>query len=298
MKNLWPLPITLVVSSLLACSAVSPTAVAASPKLSHSFNDTTFELNHCEITEDRTARCKVTVRNLYTDKGIEVGKNGITIQDNFGNDYIVTAGGFGDPSQKSRWTQIAVADSDYTLWVMATNLSSRATSIRAVVFPRLLLRNMQRQALGYRDKVVFFGPPMLSAVVEPTPKAPVKPTQAPAPAVPVVDTDDSMPIATDQWQVVGLWNYDADDGKHVPAHGLVMHTQPGGGLGQAWLAHLSLRNHELLPARDRVLFPVMIHVEQRKVCADYPGYPTYPAFIDLPGGEHDAVYTVAQCKAE
>ena len=301
MKDLWTLPMTLVVCSLLACSAASPTAVAASSKLSHSFNDTTFELDHCEIKEDRTAMCKVTVRNLYTDKGIEVGKNGITIQDNFGNDYTVTAGGFGDPSTISQWTQIAVADSDYTMWVVATNLSSRATGIRAVVFPRLLLRNMQRQVLGYRDKVVFSGPPMINAMADTTPVAAAKPPQTPVlakPATPSASADDGMPIETDQWQVVGLWNYDAEDGKHVPAHGLVMHAEVGGGLGQAWLAHLSLRNHDLLPARDRVLFPVVIHVEQRKVCADYPGYPTYPAFIDLPGDTHDATYMVSACKPE
>ncbi|MEL7538826.1 MAG: hypothetical protein AAFZ58_13735 [Pseudomonadota bacterium] len=308
MQAFWTLPISLLFGSLLACSAVSPTALAASPKLVQSFNDTTFELNHCEIKEDRTAVCKMTVRNLYTDKGIEVTRNGITIQDNFGNDYPVTAGGFGDPSTASKWTQIAIADSEYTVWVVAPNLSSRATSVRAVVFPRLLLRNMQRQKLGFRDKVVFSGPPMLDRTAKPAPVAaveadrPVSPTLGDAPPKPTapstVTNNDDMPIATDEWQVVGLWNYDGEDGKHVPAHGFVMHTKVGGALGQAWLAHLSLRNHDQLTARDRVLFPVMIHVAQRKVCADYPGYPTYPAFIDMPGEGNDAVFMVSACKPD
>ena len=59
------------------------------------------------------------------------------------------AGGFGDPSAAPQWNQIAVADSDYVVHVSAPNVSSRATSIRAVVFPRLLVRSMQGQALGH-----------------------------------------------------------------------------------------------------------------------------------------------------
>jgi len=33
------------------------------------------------------------------------------------------------------------------------------------------------------------------------------------------------------------------------------------------------------------------------VCADYPGYPSYRTFVDLPGIDDDAVYDVAECKA-
>ncbi len=281
---------------LFACIASSPTAMAASSKLEHSFNDTSFELLSCELGADRTAICKMTVRNRFTDKRIEITRSGITIQDDLGNEYAVTSGGFGDPSMSPKWNQVAVADSDYVIRVAATNISSRATSVRAVVFPRLLVRSMQGQALGYRDRVVFSRPPMIvaetAAAAEPEP-------------VPQVSTETSanepneqMPIAVDEWQIVGLWSYDAQDGQQIPSQGYVLLPKPGAGVGQAWLARLELKNHDQLPERQRALWPVMIHVERRIVCADYPGYPSYRVFIDMAGIDHDAVYDVSACKAE
>ncbi len=285
--------------SLLACSAPSLTAYAASPRLEQKFNDTSFELTSCELMADRTAMCKMTVRNQYTDKRIEITRSGIVIQDDQGNEYPVTAGGFGDPSTASNWNQVAVADSDYVLYVIAPNVSSRATSVRAVVFPRLLVRSMQGQALGYRDRVVFAGPPMIVAEAEAPAEGP--PAEAPPavePPAAVSPEPGGMPIAVDEWQIVGLWSYDAADGQHIPAQGYVLVPEAGAGVGQAWLARLELKNHDDLPEGQRALWPVMIHVDQRRVCADYPGYPSYKVFIDMPGIDEDAIYSVAGCKPE
>ncbi|MDJ0759967.1 MAG: hypothetical protein QNJ19_11245 [Woeseiaceae bacterium] len=283
-------------SFLLACSATSPPVFAAASKLEQSFNDTAFKLVSCELGADRTATCKMTVTNRYTDKRIEITRSGITIQDDLGNEYPVTGGGFGDPSTTPKWNQVAVADSDYVVHVSASNLSSRATSIRAVVFPRLLVRSMQGQALGYRDRVVFSQPPMVdtseAASAKPSPMAEA-PTEASTTAA-----DDEMPIAVDDWQIVGLWSYDAVDGQHIPAQGFVLLPKPGAGVGQAWLARLELKNHDQLPAGQRALWPVMIHIERRTVCADYPGYPSYQVFIDVPGVDNDAIYSVSACKPD
>ncbi len=41
----------------------------------------------------------------------------------------------------------------------------------------------------------------------------------------------------------------------------------------------------------------MIHIERRAVCADYPGYPGYRVFIDMPGIDEDAIFNVSECKA-
>ena len=278
-------------SSLLALGAPS---LAATPRLEQKFNDTSFELISCELMVDRTAMCKMTIRNQYTDKRIEITRAGIVIQDDLGNEYPVTAGGFGDPSTTSKWNQVAVADSDYALYVIAPNVSSRATSVRAVVFPRLLVRSMQGQALGYRDRVVFSGPPMVVAEAEP----PVEPALATEPPVAAPPESDGMPLAVDEWQVVGLWSYDAEDGQHIPAQGFELIPEAGAGVGQAWLARLALKNHDQLPERHRALWPVMIHIDRRQVCADYPGYPTYKVFIDMPGIDEDAIYNVSACKAE
>ncbi|MDJ0710373.1 MAG: hypothetical protein QNJ14_08290 [Woeseiaceae bacterium] len=281
---------------LLACTTSSVSALAASSNLVQSFNDTTFELVSCELGADRTATCKVAIRNQYTDKRIEITKTGIAIQDDLGNEYPVTSGGFGDPSMAPKWNQVAVADSDYTVYVSAANISSRANSVRAVVFPRLLVRSMQGQALGYRDRVVFSRPPMIVSK-ESAPAAPVSAPQAP-PRASANETEEQMPIAVGEWQLVGLWSYDAVDGQQIPSQGFVLLPKPGAGVGQAWLARLELKNHDQLPERQRALWPVMIHVERRIVCADYPGYPTYEVFIDAAGIDNDAIYTVSACKPD
>lgn len=281
-----------IVSVLLGCQ----TNVAAAqkrlfPRLqitqdAHAFNDTRFAMTSCELTPDRSAICKLTVANKYRDKKIEISR-GITIQDNEGNEYAVNAGGFGSVSNQSKWNQIAVADSDYQLTVIATNLSSQATSVRAVVFPRLLVRSTQGQTLGYRDQVVFSNPVMVAS------------TKIAAPDV-ASASDNVQDVApfpnADQWIVVGLWNYDTADGQHLPANGMVLRNAAGSNLGQHWVGHLELKNHAALRLRDRSLWPVSMNAAQRKVCADYPGYPSYPAFIDFPGDAADGIYHVSECK--
>ena len=278
---------------LIACTAASLPAHAARSQLEQSFNDTSFELLSCELGSDRTATCNMVVRNRYTDKRIEISKAGITIQDDLGNEYPVTSGGFGDPSTAAKWSQTAVADSDYTVYVAASNISTRATGIRAVVFPRLLVRSLQGKTLGYKDRVVFSRPPMAqtvaAAAVEPAARR-ANATESQAEVA-----DEQMPIAVDRWEPVGLWSYDAVDGQQIPSQGYVLIPQAGAGVGQAWLARLELKNHAQLPERERALWPVMIHIERRIVCADYPGYPTYKVFIDVPGIENDAVYKVEAC---
>ena len=282
---------------LLACSATVPPAFAAASKLEQSFNDTTFKLLSCVLGADRTATCEMTVRNRYTDKRIEVSRAGIVIQDDLGNEYAVTSGGFGDSSTAPQWNQVVVADSDYVLRVSAANISSRATSIRAVVFPRLLVRSLQGQALGYRDRVVFSHPPMADTGNARSAVEPASTRQA-STETSAEEADEQMPIAVDEWQLVGLWSYDAEDGQQIPSQGFVLLPKPGAGVGQAWLARLELKNHDQLPERQRALWPVMIHIERRTVCADYPGYPTYRVFIDVPGIDNDAIYNVSACKPD
>ncbi len=86
------LTVPIVASVLFACSASSPTAFAGSSKLTQSFNDTIFELKACELSADRTATCKMTVRNQYTDKRIEITRSGIAIQDDLGNENTYNTG--------------------------------------------------------------------------------------------------------------------------------------------------------------------------------------------------------------
>ncbi|HED18030.1 MAG TPA: hypothetical protein ENI74_00810 [Gammaproteobacteria bacterium] len=96
------------------------------------------------------------------------------------------------------------------------------------------------------------------------------------------------------WQTVGLWDYDGVDAQHL-AQGFVLREKPGSGLGQTWKAHLELKNHKALTPRQRTLWPVMMNTGIKKVCANYPGYPTYPVFIDMPGEKNDGIYLVSYC---
>ena len=267
-----------------------PTLALLNPQ-TQSFNDTHFKMESCEITPERTAICKLTVTNQYRDKKFEIDRR-ITIQDNTGTDYTVTAGGFGDSSLRPQWNQTAVADSSYQLSVIATNLSTRAASIRAVIFTRLLVRSLQGPTIGYRDQVVFSNPAMVVSG-DSAPSAPPGPSATAQPSATPATT-----FGGDAWHWLGYWNYDGTDGQHLAANGLVLRPVSGVGFGQQWPAHLELKNHAALSARNRNLWPVQINTKQRKVCANYPGYPSYSTFIDMPGDTEDGIYLVAMCSGE
>lgn len=276
----------------LACqtdlSAMDLSTLASPSRNVHSFDDTDFEMDSCEITPNRSAICRMTVTNRFRDKRIEIDRR-IAIQDDFGTDYAVTAGGFGASPERPQWRQDAIADSTYSLTVVAPNLSSQATSIRAVVFTRLLVRSAQGQTLGYRDKAIFSRPSMVGSGRSSAPGGDPAASSA---------GSRSPDAAADRWEVVGYWDYDATDGRSVQAHGLVLRSVPGRGMGQSWSAHLELGNHASLPQRNRSLWPVELNRARRKVCANYPGYPTYSAFIDMPGESEDGEYLVSKCRGQ
>ncbi len=96
------------------------------------------------------------------------------------------------------------------------------------------------------------------------------------------------------WETVGYWDYDGVDGAELQ-HGLILQRRPGAGLGKRWQRHLELRNHGQLRKRPRTLWPVDLSRHRRRVCVDYPGYPTYEAYIDLPSDEHDGRYKFGPC---
>lgn len=102
---------------------------------------------------------------------------------------------------------------------------------------------------------------------------------------------------TGGWKIVGLWNYDASDGQYL-SEGLIIVEQTGSNAGKQWTSHIELKAHSKLLHRDRSLWPVSINYVQRKVCADYPGYPTYSAQLDLPGTENDGMYLFQKCRAD
>ncbi len=278
-------------------------------KDAHVVKDTEFRMIGCELTPDRSAICRLEVTNNYRDKKIEIS-HGIKLQDDLGDEYPVQQGGFGSNTARPKWDQVAIADSTYQLTVIAANLSSRATSVRAVVFPRILIRTPQGQALGYTDQVVFAKPNMITSA-EPAVKT-VFATEQPLSASTPVQEQPKTPakksvkasaatkpsfLTGDYWIVLGLWDYDAVDGQQLPENGFVLRPVSGSNLGVRWSGHLELKNHEALAPRVRTLWPVSINPAQRKVCANYPDYPTYEAYIDMPGEGADGTYHVSNCNA-
>ncbi len=98
----------------------------------------------------------------------------------------------------------------------------------------------------------------------------------------------------DAWETFGYWDYDAVDGSFIPG-GIVVREQPGGGLGRAWANHLEMAAHAELAPRQRNLWPVEVNREARRVCINYPDYPTYTAHIDFPGTSDDGFYDFGPC---
>jgi len=98
-----------------------------------------------------------------------------------------------------------------------------------------------------------------------------------------------------EWETVGFWDYDAVDGQHLSA-GVVMVRQAGTGLNKRWAQHLQLKNHNQLRQRPRSLWPVELSRKDKRVCINFPGYPSYTAFVDLPDDAHDGVYQFGPCE--
>ena len=94
--------------------------------------------------------------------------------------------------------------------------------------------------------------------------------------------------------MVGYWDYDAEDGLHVPA-GLVVREVAGAALGFRWHRHLELAAHGQLVPRPRNLWPVELNRAARRVCINYPDYPRYGGRVDFPGTADDGVYQFGPC---
>jgi len=136
------------------------------------------------------------------------------------------------------------------------------------------------------DSVRLYGYSIASAEKPPSLAWENQPPNAPA-----VAGSSSPP----EWETVGFWDYDAVDGQHLSA-GVVMIRQAGGGLNQRWAQHLQLRNHSQLRQRPRSLWPVELSRKDKRVCINFPGYPSYTAFVDLPDDAYDGVYRFGPCE--
>lgn len=259
-------PNLIAVLILSACSAI-PVPVS-SAKI---FNDVIFESDGCVISPDRKAVCTVIVTSNFRDRTVAVG-NGVMLQDNTGEDYSARVR-FG----KGKWRKTLIANSPYRLNFEIDNISTKAISIRSIIINRIDI-----QHVGSHKQVIFSNLEM-------------KPYRKIATQAPGGDGKSSVNNKVSDWIVVGYWNYDSVDGTFI-GEGLELISQTGANLGQSWTSHLQLKAHDKLPERLRSLWPVRMSVSQKKVCVSVPGYPTYSAFVDLPGNEMDGVFVFQSCQ--
>ncbi|MEO0424665.1 MAG: hypothetical protein AAF184_20175 [Pseudomonadota bacterium] len=103
------------------------------------------------------------------------------------------------------------------------------------------------------------------------------------------------PVPAPPVEVVGYWDYDEIDGEYL-VHGLRLLDAPGAAVGARWQRRLELVEHDALRPRARQLWPVELRPNTRRVCINYPGYPTYAAFIDASEDEEDGIYRLGPCE--
>lgn len=257
--------------SLGACASI-PVPVSSAK----TFNDVIFESDGCVISPDRKAVCTLTVTSKYRDRTVAVG-NGVTLQDNSGEDYPASVR-FGE----DKWSKTLIADSPYKLNFTIENISTRTTSIRSIIINRIDIGLGPRQHVGSHSQVIFSNPDMKEYA-----ESHLQPTAN--------NERASVASGAPDWAVVGYWNYDGIDGQYL-SEGLELINQPGANSGQTWKTHLQLKAHDRLPSRARSLWPVKISMVQKKVCINVASYPTYSAFIDFPGDENDGVFTFQYCQ--
>jgi len=256
------------------CSAI-PVPVSSAK----TFNDVSFESDGCVISPDRNAVCTLTVVSKFRDRLVALA-NGVSLQDSTGHEYSAGAH-FGD----NKRSKVLVADAPYKLTVSTENLSTKANSIRSIIFHRIdVFSGTEQRNIAASHKQVIFSNPVMNPYVAESPSQPS-----------VANVPDSTPSTHPDWIVVGYWNYDGVDGQYI-GEGLESINQTGFNAGQTWNAHLQLKAHDRLPPRSRSLWPVKMSMAQKKVCINVPNYPTYSAFIDFPDDKNDGVFTFQSCQ--
>ena len=224
-------------------------------------------MNWCEVRPDRTAECELTAISQTQD--YKAGFAYPILQDQTGAQYrmVPKDGGLG------QYTMIA--GEPYTIrYVNKDILPTTVERVRGVVGSwayRVTATNIRAGEF----------PVSFSDI----------PEHMTAPVAPVEAEESS---ASSDWETVGFWTYDAEDGLRLP-EGLTFKEMPGAMGEYVWTHRLELKAHDELPARtDRILWPVFLSRDKQEVCVDGP-YPSYTGYIDFPGDEHDGAYAFFSC---
>ncbi len=232
-----------------------------------------FELivNWCVVNADRSAECELTATSTVQD--FKAGFAYPIMQDQTGGQYRMV------PKEGGTGSYTMIAGEPYTItYINKEVLPTSVESVRGLVgsWAFSTLKNIKAGEF-----------PVAFADIPAKPPAAVN--QPPG-------DSGSSSSAVPAWETVGLWTYDQQDGLRVP-EGLVLIEAPGAMGEHRWRYRLELKAHrELQPRQDRIVWPVYLSREQKKVCVDGP-YPSFSGYVDLPADEYDGVFAFASCKA-
>lgn len=226
-------------------------------------------VNWCEVKPDRSAECELTAISLTQD--YKAGFAYPIMQDQTGAQYRMV------PSDGSLGQYTMIAGEPYTIKYMNQEiLPTSVERVRGLVGSWAYSKLNNIRAGGFQ--LTFSD-------------IPARPDQTKTPPASEPGGQESTP----QWETVGFWTYDQQDGMRVP-EGLVLKNHPGAMAEHNWTHRLELKTHAQLPERaDRILWPVYLNRADKLVCVNAP-YPSYTGYIDMLEDGDDGVYAFASCK--
>lgn len=226
-----------------------------------------LEMQWCEVRPDRSAECELIATSLTQD--YKAGFSYPILQDQTGAQYRMV------PKDGSLGQYVMIAGEPYTIrYVNKDILPTTVERVRGIVGSWTYWMTSTNLKAG-----AF--PVSFSDI-------PDKATSPPEPEE-TIDADTEP-----NWETVGFWTYDAQDGLRLP-EGLVLKAEPGAMGEYIWSHRLELKTHAELPPRaDRILWPVFISRAKQEVCVDGP-YPSYTGYIDFVEDEDDGAYAFLSC---
>ena len=141
-------------------SALNPTA-----KEMHGI---VLKVKGCQISNTRIATCHFTATSKYQDRTLNLlGGNYTKIQDDTGVSYNTVIAFGKDATDRSQRSTTLIADTPYTFTMIAQNISTQATKVRAVTINRMDVSGTS--TVTRYIKTNFAHPPVMSNATMPQP---------------------------------------------------------------------------------------------------------------------------------
>lgn len=120
-----------------------------------------LKVHGCQISNTRIATCHFTATSKYQDRTLNLlGGNYTKIQDDTGVSYSTQIAFGNDATNKSQRSTMLIADTPYNFTMMADNISTQATKVRAVTIKRM---DTNGPSGGRYIKTNFAHPPVMSS---------------------------------------------------------------------------------------------------------------------------------------